>query len=187
MTVLGIFGSPRRNGNSDILLDVLLKEAEKLGASVKRIYASELKIAPCTECNSCSSTGKCVIEDDMQMVYREIESAKSVIVSTPVFFYNVPAQLKCLIDRAQAMWARKYILGMNLGRRKGFLIAVGATSGEKLFDGVRMTVKYFFDAIGAEYSGELLVRGVEGKGEVLTHPDAINPAKELAFKVVWEK
>ncbi|MFA4016578.1 MAG: hypothetical protein RUDDFDWM_001688 [Candidatus Fervidibacterota bacterium] len=187
MTVLGIFGSPRRNGNSDILLEVLLKEVEKLGAPVKRIYASELKIAPCTECNSCSSTGMCVIEDDMQEVYREIENANSIIVSTPVFFYNVPAQLKCLIDRAQAMWARKYILGVKFEKRKGFLIAIGATSGEKLFDGVRMTVKYFFDAIGAEYDGELLVRGVEGKGEILTHYDAISSAKELAFKVVQGK
>ncbi|MCS7252698.1 MAG: flavodoxin family protein [Armatimonadota bacterium] len=186
MKLVGIFGSPRREGNSDLLLEALLGEAEKSGASIVRVYASELKISPCTECSSCETTGKCIIEDDMQLVYEQLEDADAIVIATPIFFYHVPAQLKCLIDRAQALWARrrKHKAVDNAKNRKGYLIAIGATSGQKLFDGVRLTVKYFFDAIGAEYAGEVLVRGVEKKGDVLKHPDAMEEAKELAKRLL---
>ncbi|MFA4028562.1 MAG: hypothetical protein GDYSWBUE_000524 [Candidatus Fervidibacterota bacterium] len=184
--MLGIFGSPRKGGNSDLLLDALLNEAEMLGASVERIYVRELKVSPCIECGSCETTGRCVIEDEMQLIYEKLDSADAIVIATPIFFYHVPAQLKCAIDRAQALWARKHKLKVadDAPKRKGYLIAVGATSGRRLFDGVRLTVKYFFEAIGAEYAGELLVRGVEGKGDVLNHPNALREAKKLAHKLL---
>lgn len=187
MIVLGIFGSPREGGNSDLLLETVINEVESSGIAVMRIYVRKLKISPCIECGACESTGKCAIEDDMQAIYGLVDKADAIVISTPIFFYHVPAQLKCLIDRAQALWARRYKLRCKATQsrynRKGYMIAVGATKGERLFDGIRLTIKYFFDAVGAEYVGELLVRGVEGKGSVLNHPDAIEEAKKLGRKI----
>lgn len=189
MKVVGIFGSPRRGGNSDLLLEALLSEAEKHGASIKRIYVREMRISPCVECGSCETTGRCAIEDDMQLVYEQLECADAIVIATPIFFYHVPAQLKCLIDRAQALWARRRISKApnDAPKRRGYLIAVGATSGQRLFDGARLTIKYFIEAVGAEYAGELLVRGVERKGDVLKRPDAICEARELARKLLMAK
>jgi hypothetical protein len=71
--------------------------------------------------------------------------------------------------------------------RKGVFISVAATRGKKIFDGVRLTVRYFFDAIDVAYSDELLVRGADGKGEVRDQPEALEAAYELGRRLVLEQ
>jgi len=108
-----------------------------------------------------------------------------VILASPMFFYGVTSQAKALIDRCQALWARKHILKLTLpdGGRKGAFIAVGATKGKRLFEGSILTVKYFFEAINVEYVDELLVRGVDARGEIKQHPTALSDAFELGRRV----
>lgn len=181
VNILAIFGSPRQGGNTDTLLEAMLKSAEAHGAIVERLFIRNLSIAPCRECRSCHKTGECVIQDDMQGIYPKLLRADVIIVASPIFFYHITAQLKCLIDRCQALWARKYIL-QNLqvkNGRKGYFISVGATRGARLFDGAILTVKYFFDAIGVVYANELLVRGIDEMGEVNEHKDAIAMARKM--------
>ena len=84
-------------------------------------------------------------------------------IASPIFFYNMTAQLKAVIDRCQTFWARKYKLklkdpGANM--RRGFLLSVGATRGKNLFEGLHLTAQYFFDAIWANYDGNLTYRGI---------------------------
>lgn len=189
MKVLGLFGSPRRGGNTEILLEEALKGAEKEGAEIERLYLSDLKITPCTECHGCDETGNCVILDDMQKIYPKLLEADVIILASPIFFYGVTAWAKILIDRSQALWAKKYLvndpfMGKRGKRRKGFFISVGATKGQKVFEGAILTVKYFFDALNTEYTGELLYRGVDGKGEILKHPEALEQAREAGRKLV---
>ncbi len=189
MKVLGLFGSPRRGGNTEILLEEALKGAEKEGAEIERLYLSDLKITPCTECHGCDETGNCVILDDMQKIYPKLLAADVIILASPIFFYGVTAWAKILIDRNQALWAKKYLvndpsLGKKGKRRKGFFISVGATKGQKVFEGAILTVKYFFDVLNTEYTGELLYRGVDGKGEILKHPEALEQAREAGRKLV---
>jgi multimeric flavodoxin WrbA len=110
----------------------------------------KLNIAPCREYYRCLKDGNCAIRDDMDDIYPKLLDADRVIVASPIFFYGLTSQVKALIDRSQAIWARKYVLKQNLPEsgRKGAFIAVGATRGEKLFDGSILTVKYFFKTIG---------------------------------------
>jgi len=192
MKVLGIFGSPRRGGNTDILLEEALKGAQSQGVEVERIYLTDFSITPCRECHGCDQTGRCVIEDDMQKIYPKLLEADIIILSSPIFFYGVTAWVKALIDRSQALWARKYLLkdsslGKGGRKRKGFFISVGATKGQKVFEGAILTVKYFFDVLNAEYSGELVFRGIEAKGEIRNHKDAIQQAFETGRKLVIER
>lgn len=185
MKVLGIMGSPRINGNTDLLLDEALEGARSQPAEVEKIIVDKLKIAPCREYYGCLRDGNCVIRDDMDDIYPKLVAADAVIVASPVFFYAVSAQLKALIDRCQALWARKYVLKTLGGPlRRGAFIAVGATRGERLFEGPVLTVRYFFKAINAEYADELLVRGIDERGEIKEHPTALAGAYELGKRLV---
>jgi multimeric flavodoxin WrbA len=187
--VLGIMGSPRIKSNTDLLLDEALKGAKNQGAEVEKIVVDKLKIAPCKEYLGCFKDGNCVIRDDMDDIYPKLLEADAVIIASPMFFYGLSAQAKALIDRCQALWARKHILKQSLpdGGRKGAFIAVGATKGKRLFEGAIMTVKYFFEAIGVEYADELLVRGVDTRGEIKEHPTVLSDAFELGKRTAQAK
>lgn len=187
MKVLGIMGSPRRGSNTEALLDKALEGAAAAGAEVEKLLVSRLKISPCIEDYGCLKAGICSIKDDMQAVYDKLLQADTVILASPIFFYGITAQAKALVDRCQALWVRRYVLktGTDDRRvRKGAFISVGATKGGKLFDGAVLTVKYFFDAIGVDYAGELLVRGVDDKGEIKEHPTALDDAFRLGQELV---
>ena len=99
MKVLGIMGSPRIKGNTDLLLDEALKGAQSQGAEVEKIVVDKLKIAPCREYYGCLRDGNCVIRDDMDDIYPKLLEADGIIVASPIFFYGLTAQLKALIDR----------------------------------------------------------------------------------------
>jgi len=185
LKVLGIMGSPRIKGNTDLLLDAALEGAHKLGAETEKLVLDKLKIGPCREYYGCLRDGNCVIRDDMDNIYPKLLGTDAIIVASPIFFYTVSAQTKLFIDRCQALWARRYILKTPVGAgKKGAFIAVGATRGEKLFDGARLTVRYFFKAINAAYTEELLVRGVDKRGEIKEHPTALADAYELGKRLV---
>ena len=189
MKVLGIMGSPRIKGNTDLLLEEALKGAKSQGAEVEKIVVDKLKISPCKEYLGCFKDGNCVIRDDMDDIYPKLLGAHVVIIASPMFFYGVSSQGKALIDRCQALWARKHILKQSLPNsgRKGAFIAVGATKGKRLFEGAILTVKYFFEAIGVEYADELLIRGVDARGEIKEHPIALSDAFELGKRVIQAK
>ena len=185
MKVLGIMGSPRIKGNTDLLLDEALKGAESQGAETEKLLIHNLKISGCREIYACLKDGNCVIKDDMENLYPKLLDADRLIIASPMFFYSVTAQLKAIIDRSQATWARKYVLKQEMpdSGRKGAFIAVGATRGEKLFDGSVLTIKYFFEAINTQYADELLIRGIDKQGEIKDHPTALKDAFELGKKL----
>jgi len=184
LKVLGIMASPRLKGNTDLLLDEALRGAQGQGAEVEKIIIDRLKIAPCREYYGCLKDGQCVIRDDMDDIYPKLLGAEAVIVATPIFFYTVSAQLMLLISRCQALWSRKYVLkNLDTPVKKGAFIAVGATTGTRLFDGSKLTIHYFFKAINAEYTDELLVRGVDKRGQITEHPEALAAASELGKKL----
>jgi len=185
MKILGIMGSPRIGGNTDVLMDEALRGAREAGAFAEKIIVDELDISPCAEFNNCTRDGNCAIRDDMDDIYESLDDADVVIIGTPIFFYGLPAQLKALVDRCQVFWARKYVLKQEPVKkgRKGAFIAVGATKGANLFDGAKLTVKCLFDAMGMEYAEELLIRSVDQKGEVRKHPTAMKDAYELGKRM----
>jgi len=177
-------GSPRVKGNTDLLLDEALRGAKSRQAEVEKLVVDKMKITPCREYYGCLRDGNCVIRDDMDIIYPQLVEADGIIVASPMFFYGVTAQLKALIDRCQALWARKYVLKtLPDSKKKGVFIGVGATKGKQLFDGSILTIKYFFQAFGVEYSDELLVRGVDKRGEIKEHPDMLAEAFELGERL----
>ena len=180
MRVLGISGSPRRGSNTDTLLAEVMRGAANKGAEVETIFLSQLSIAPCQHCDACFKSGECKINDDMQMVYRELEAADRVILASPIHFMGVTAQAKAMIDRCQALWARKYKLNLlPLGNRrpkKGFFISVGGRRGDNLFEAALTTVKAVFASLDIEFSGKLVFPAIDETGAIAHHPDALKQA-----------
>jgi multimeric flavodoxin WrbA len=151
------------------------------------VLVSKLKITPCLEIYACLKDGNCSIRDDMQPLYDKLLEADHVIFASPIFFYGITSQAKAIVDRCQALWVRRHVLhmgGEDKRVRRGIFISVGATRGEKLFDGAVLTVKYFFDAIGVKYAGDLLVRGIGDKGQIEENPAALQDAFRLGRELV---
>jgi len=117
----------------------------------------------------------------MLPLYDKLLAADVVVLATPIFFYSVSAQAKALIDRTQALWARRYVIKQDFPgpERQGVLLAVGATQGKLLFVSARLVAKYFFDAINVSYAAEILVRGVDEKEAILQQPEVLTAATDL--------
>lgn len=181
MRILGIEGSPRKGGNTDTLMGRFLEGCASQGAETKVLAACRLKIAGCIHCDGCFAAGECVVQDDMQMVYREMEAADGLVIASPVQFMSVSAQLKALIDRCQALWARKYILkipplGDNRPRKGFFLSISGRRTVPHLFEGEVLIIKTLFHITDVKYSGDILLPGIDAKGEILKYPQFLEQA-----------
>jgi multimeric flavodoxin WrbA len=191
MKVLGIAGSPRKGGNTDTLLARFIEGAASQGAETKTLRVCDLKIAACLHCDACLAKGECRVQDDMQIVYGEMKSADRIVLASPLHFLSVTAQLKALIDRCQALWARKYILKVPpLGdrrERKGFFISVGGRrTVPNLFDAALATVKILFKTIDVPYTGDILIQGIDARGDILKHPEALEQAYLAGQKFVQD-
>ncbi len=187
MKILAIHGSPRKEGNSEILMKEAVKTIESEGHEVTIIRAAEMKIAPCLNCDGCVETGECIIKDDMDIVYEAIEETDRVLVASPVFFFGVPAQLKALIDRCQALWCRKYLLKQPVSDkkdRKGLLIMVGGMARERGFEASNATVTAFFRTIDVPTHEFIYFKSIDAKAEVLKHPEALKATREAAKRLL---
>lgn len=189
--VLCVYGSPRKGGNTDTLMDEFAFGVEEGGGVAKRVYLRDLSISPCKELYKCRRFGQCAIEDDMTPLYADLLSAGGVALASPVMFYAVSATAKAFIDRTQALWCAKYMVKKELRSQgvpgpKGVILAAGGSSGPKLFDGIRMTFKYFLDAIGGECWGELFVRNVDVRGDAKKRPEELAEAKAMGKRLAAE-
>ena len=183
INIAAIYGSPRTNGNTALLLKQAVKGAREAGVHVEEIFLRNLKISPCLEIYGCKTTGRCAIQDDFQNVQDILLASDGIMLASPIFFYTVSAHTKIFMDRCQSLWVKKYWIdqvqpGKWEPKRKGLFISVGATRGKKLFDGPLMTVKFFLDVLDAELWRSLLYRGLDFEGDVLKHPEYLAEAFE---------
>jgi len=184
MNILLCNGSPRKRGNTDLLLEQIEKGIHRSGHKADHINLAHLAIHPCTGCGYCETEGQCIFKDDMTVLYEKIEAASRIVIGSPIYFYGVTAQTKAFIDRCQALWCRKYLLGEIKPEREyrhGYMVSVAATDGGKIFDGARLTIRYAFDAMEFNYSGELLAKGVDVKGAIADKTDLMEEAVQLGM------
>lgn len=196
LKVLGISASPRFKGNSDLLLRRALEASGSeedpeavSGVQTEYLRLHDFTISPCVECNSCFTTGECRIKDDYQILMRKMLECDRLIFATPVFFMSVCAQAKLLVDRCQCLWARKYILQAPVRQtagpaREALVIAVGGSKSKKMFESIRLTMKYYFDALDFHYFANLFVNNIEGKGEIRGRPRALEEAFRLGRELL---
>ena len=189
MNILIFNGSPRKKGNTETLLNAVAAGVHAEGGQTEIIRLADLAINPCKACSGCDKTGICIQQDDMVPLYDKITKAQRIIIGSPIYFYGVTSQTKIFIDRTQAMWCRKYLLTPREQRkddpdRQGFFVSVAATKGKNIFSGAALSVKYCFDAIGINYAGELLIRGIDKRGEISAATSEIQRAKKFGRTII---
>ncbi len=193
--VLCIYGSPRMGGNSDAMMDSFAVGVEEGGGVPMRIYLRELHYNPCREIYACRKGGECALKDDVTPLYADLRSAEAVALATPVMFYGVSAIAKSFIDRCQALWSLKYLLGKEVAtgrikKRKGVILSVAGSGGQKVFDGVRLTFRYFLDTLDAEPWCEIFCRNADVAGDIDKYPQVLGDARErgraLAAELISE-
>ena len=177
MKILGIVCSPRKEGNTEILVQEALNAAKDAGAEVELLRISELKITPCDACRTCSKNGKCWIQDDMQKVYEKLLEADGIIIGSPVYFWTMSAYAKLLIDRTLALRFPEMRLENKVGgaivvaRRRGCVATLSALNTFML--GQEMITA----GLGVEaYAGD--------KGAVRKNEEDMKNARELGKRIV---
>ncbi len=188
MKILAIAGSPRRGGNTDMLLDQAIAGAMSAGAEVERIILSQLKIAPCIECNRCFDTGRCVVQDDYQMVYDKTLSADGIMLASPIFFTNVSGHTKAFIDRFQCLWALRYVLHLPVplppgGVRRQAVFLSTAGSARTKFDCSLSVVRAFLWTLDSTLLGTVCINAIDDIGEVAEHPEMLEQAHAMGIQL----
>ncbi len=181
--VVGLNGSPRRNGNSARLLDEALRSAQDAGATVIRFDLAFMDISLCKACEDCFVDGKCVIRDDMDDVYRALEEADAVIVASPIYFSGMSSYAKIAVDRCQALWARRKMLRSARKPGAGAMILSAAQPNAR-FDNAVSELRAFLIGIGLTPGEVLKVAGADGPSYSADHPDVLAQARELGRNLV---
>jgi multimeric flavodoxin WrbA len=188
MQVLAFLGSPRNNGNTELLLNEAIKGIEASGSAVKTINLNLANIRPCQNCGGCEQTGTCIIEDDMTAIAAEIRTADRIILASPIFFFGLSAQTKAMVDRCQSFWCEKYLLKRSIPEgqfgRKGLLILVGGMKKQVGVDCGNATATAFFRTVSVREHRVISYLGVDAQGAITEHPTALQEALEAGRELV---
>jgi multimeric flavodoxin WrbA len=188
MKVIAFQGSPRIEGNTEVLLKEALKAINESGHEIQLFNLNLMNIKPCQDCGGCDKTGKCIINDDMDEIYDAIREADRIILASPIFFFSISAQAKIMIDRCQSFWCEKYLLKKPIleGRygRKGLLLLVGGMKKQEGEQCAGATAKAFFRTVSVSEHETLSFTGVDAKGAILEHPTALKEAYMAGKRLV---
>jgi multimeric flavodoxin WrbA len=188
--VLGISGSPHRHGNTETLLDRFLDGTQDTGASADKVILRDLRYSPCKGCNTCHRTGECIVSDDLSPIFDHILEVDCLAVASPIYSMGITAELKGLIDRAQYIWAQKYIQKTrfftteHIRRHKGIFISTAGLSWNNVFDAAFPAVTAFFNTMGFEYYDNIIANEMDRYHGIQGHPTALAEAYEKGIQVV---
>lgn len=187
--MLALYTSPRRGGNTSLLLDALVEGAGQAGFETESYHTARMDIRPCRACNACMKDGECVQKDDMQEIYPHLTKAGAVALAAPIFSMNICAQAKALIDRCQRLWATMYALRIETvepdlkAERRGFFLSCCGRDVPETFECTGPTLRYFFHIIQVGGWESLTFAGVDEKGEILEVEGAIERSRELGLSL----
>ena len=180
---IGIVGSPRRGGSTDVLVEQVLAGARAHGLEAEKVYLGELDIRPCRACYSCAATGRCVIEDDFPWLLEKVLGSVGIVLGSPMYVGTVTALMKAFIDRvdcSQVEMVRAPTGEARFRRRHrgrwGVVVAVCDLSPlAELRHCVRVLGACLRD-LGAEPVDEVLARRLADVGDVEKRPELIERA-----------
>jgi len=178
MRVLGIAGSPRARGNSAALLDAALAGARERGHRTDRLWLRKLDVLPCTACDGCRRGPICIVHDDMDRVYAALHHADVVVVATPIYFYNMSAWLKAVVDRLYGLIGTEPRPRLAPGKK---LYVITCQEEADAADG-RLVVRLLersFAWVGIELAGSLVAVNVREEDDHLAHPEYAAAARVL--------
>jgi multimeric flavodoxin WrbA len=175
LKVLGVVCSPRKGGNTEVLVQEALAGAQSCGAQTELIAVWDKDINPCDGCLACEKTGECHIKDDVQKIYLQLLAADGIVLGTPVYFFNATAQAKMLIDRSYALYANNN----RLTNKVGGVISVGASLGNV---GVWNLFNTFF-SVHHMLSADFVYGYARSRGDIRKDRHAMQASRELGKQI----
>ena len=178
MQILALVGSPRKGGNTEILVDELLFAAQTKGHEVRKVRLAGLSIGPCRDCRACKrgDDHSCAVDDDMTELYEELAGADVLVFGTPIYWYGPTAQMKALVDRL-----RPFVGSGSLRGKTGVLV-LPSEEGPACCGPTLGMFEMTFDYLGISFGGAVLASAYE-KGEVRDKPEELAKARRLGASV----
>ncbi|MEG0371365.1 MAG: flavodoxin family protein [Clostridium sp.] len=183
MNILGIVGSYRKMGNTDILVKKVLEGAKENGITTDYIFLPDFNIKDCTGCEGCKNTYKCVIKDDMQKIYSLIEEADAIVIGSPTYFYNVTGITKNFLNRLYCYEIfdeddRSVWMGLieAIGTKYAVTVAVCEQEKEEDMGYTSLTLSRTLEAVGYRVVENIKALHVYSKGEILKYEEELNRA-----------
>lgn len=188
--ILGIGGSPRQGGNSDILLREILAGAAEAGATTEAVQLRDLHFQSCIGCEQCHPDNICKVKDDMQQLYPKISTARGLVIVSPTHNYNITALVKAFIDRMYCYFGftddrpRGWWSTLADQGRRAALVVIGEQPDADEAIGLSMTaLRLPIASYGYEIAGEIPVIGIFDKGGVCEYPDVLSDTRNLGFEM----
>jgi len=182
MKILGIDGSPRKNGNTEKLVKTILQGAEANGAETRHYKVARMNISPCPGCMDCRESGICIHEDDMTPLYDEIQSSEAIVIGSPVYMWQVNAQTKTFMDRLVLFVKPDFTSRLN--GPKGLVLAF--TQGNPDAHAFKTYFDYLeklFSFLHYDLRGTIVAAGTRQENDILQQTDVLERAKEIGMSL----
>jgi multimeric flavodoxin WrbA len=178
MKIVAIVGSPRLKGNTNYLVDQALGEAQKHGAETEKIVLSDCEVKPCLGHDNCASLDSCLQKDDAGWILEKFRTAKGVILATPVYYYNVSAQMKAFIDR-------NYFIYKHEQKYMAAAVGVLIVAEQIGIEDTMHTLRQFIGEFGVGDDKVFIASGYANKiGDVQHNRSLVEAAREVGRKMV---
>jgi multimeric flavodoxin WrbA len=178
MKVLGIVGSPRRNGNTEVLVNEVLAGAAEVGASTEKVILTDLNISPCNACDACRKDGNCVQEDDMAELLEKMGKAEVWVLGTPLYWWGPSAQFKIFIDRWYGAKHARF-----QGRRVILVLPLGGKDPNYARHLIGM-MNNIFDYLGMDFFDTIVAQGLVERGAALEYPRLLLKARRVGRNAI---
>ncbi len=180
--ILAIVGSPRKGGNTHIIVSKIAEGARAKGAIVDELFLGDITIAECDGCHRCWQGERCSKDDDMRQIYQRINESDAIIFGTPVYWYGPTGLMKMLVDRFVYFNCEE-----NRPRIRGKRAVIAVPFEEEDRGTAGLVVEFFERSLAyleMELVGKIIVPGVGKKGDVLQKPESLKEAYALGENLV---
>jgi multimeric flavodoxin WrbA len=176
MKVVGFVGSPRKNGNTDVLVQQVLDGAAEAGADVEKFYINEMNIKGCQGCTYCREVDACKLKDDMSKVYDALKNADGFVFGSPIYFFQFTSQMRQVIDRCWALVNPDFTPRIEAGK-KAIIVSAQGNPEPDAFKGVFEEFGQILQMFGMEVKGTFVDVGHHAPGEAKENAELMGQAK----------
>lgn len=185
--ILGIVGSPRKNGNTDFIIDTILQSVSENGAISEKIYLNELNIKPCQGCEHCKKYNKCRINDHFHILIKKIEESDGIVIGSPIYFGTISAQTKTFIDRMFSLFDNNFNSRIK-GIRKAAIVLVWAATDKNYAKKIKPVIEFLEsilkDPLKANVVGRITKGGLADISDAAKNRELSEKASKIAKNLI---
>lgn len=183
MKVIGIVGSPRKNGNTNAIVQEVLKGAAEAGAETRTFLLNEMNYRGCQACDYCKSHDRCKLEDDLAGLFEEMKVADGIVFGAPIYFAQFSGQMRLFLDRCYSLINADFSPRLPVGKKAVIIGTQGApdpAAFKGVYDEFRGQISSF---MCMDVKDTLLGIGYHAPGEVKNNTELMEKAKTTGYNL----